>query len=482
MLSDTNSVLDAEQALLGCALADPQRFPDVRHLQPEFFQEPVRGQVWKTIKEIDSEGLTPDSIMVADRLASCAGFQELGGAVYLAELIDKCGNVCLAKQHAQLVQEAHARRAVDGVLRKALGALQERRQAVSPLIRALREQLGGLERLASPTGVRPNAAIRADELQVKEFPPQRWLVPDLIPFGLTLLAGPPKVGKSWMALGLVNAVSTGADVLGRAAGAEGDVLYCALEDNQTRLRERMTAMCGPATWPSRLTFWTDMQKLDEGGLEALEGWVAEQQSPTLIVIDILGRVRRPARPAESVYAYDYESLTPLKRLADQTGVAIVVVHHTRKQEAGDALQEVSGSNGLTGAADSTLILSRRPEGAALYGRGRDLPEFDLALELDESSCRWRSLGDRADVHRSAARRRIVEAVEHLGEAGPAKIAAYAGRKEGTVRAMLGKMTTSGELQKRGRGKYRLGPAICPVNIANDDNMGDHPEAAPAASA
>jgi len=73
-------------------------------------------------------------------------------------------------------------------------------------------------------------AITAAELQTKQFPPLRFVVPDLIPEGLTLLAGKPKVGKSWMVLDIAIAVASGRYTLGNLKPEQGDVLYLALED------------------------------------------------------------------------------------------------------------------------------------------------------------------------------------------------------------------------------------------------------------
>ena len=65
------------------------------------------------------------------------------------------------------------------------------------------------------------------------------MVPPLIPEGVTILAGKPKVGKSWFALDLALALAGGRYVLGDIHLMDGNVLYAALEDNERRLRSRV---------------------------------------------------------------------------------------------------------------------------------------------------------------------------------------------------------------------------------------------------
>jgi hypothetical protein len=323
--------------------------------------------------------------------------------------------------------------------------------------------------------VRKPVSIRANELQKMTFPPVEWVIDGLLPLGLTLLAGKPKIGKSWFGLGASTAVAKGAPMLG-CPNAGGDVLYCALEDSQRRLQRRMTRVCADGDWPSRLTFWTHMPRLNEGGLEALEDWIASAPNPKLIVIDVLGAVRRERKGAEPVYDYDYESVAPLKRLADQHDLGIVVVHHTRKQMAEDALEEVSGSNGLTGAADTIFNLARRAEGMVLYGRGRDTPVIELVIQFDEQAGVWRRVGERADVGRSAQRTAILAALEEQEEPlSPKEIAEASGVGSESLRQLLGKMVGNGEVRKTGRGLYMRAPTEV-VHITHNDNNVEAEEA------
>lgn len=308
----------------------------------------------------------------------------------------------------------------------------------------------------------------ATDLWDMSFPPVVWTVPDYITPGLTLLVGAPKLGKSWLALDLCNAVSRGGYTLGDRHCQKGAVLYAALEDNPRRLKDRLHKVCASKPDPA-FAVWTEMRLLDQGGEDDLRRWIEGATDPRLIVIDVLNKVRATPLKGEAPYAYDYRSVTPLKALADEYGLAIVVVHHTRKADAGDRLEKVSGTNGLTGAADTTIILDRDGEGVTLSGRGRDIAEFETALEFDRETCRWRVLGDAREVRVSDERRAILDALQGEGTPqGPSAIAGVSGQSVQSVRYLLHQMARAGEVQKVGYGKY-LHPDITPPNTPNSPN-------------
>src|SRR5262249_38352115 len=127
-----------------------------------------------------------------------------------------------------------------------------------------RVQFNALVEAAKPWKARPadpsqnrdvgQKVITAKELSAMRFAPIKYVVPGIIVEGLTLLAAKPKMGKSWMMLHAAVAVSRGGFTLGEIHCAEGDVLYCALEDNPRRLQSRMTKLFGMQEWPARLSF------------------------------------------------------------------------------------------------------------------------------------------------------------------------------------------------------------------------------------
>lgn len=325
-----------------------------------------------------------------------------------------------------------------------------------------------------PLAAKPPApvAITAAQLMATTFKPVAWVVNDLIPDGLTMLAGKPKLGKSWLMLDVALAVARGGYVLDQKC-AQGDVLYAALEDNQRRLKGRLARLCQLASPPERLTFWTEMLGLEDGGLEQLRDWICGVTNPRLIVIDVFSRVRRQKGNSEGLYDADYLAASPLKKLADETGVGIVIVHHLRKMAAdSDPLDMVSGSTGLTGAMDTILVLNRGSDGVTLYGRGRDIEEIEKAVLFDRAACRWSMLGNASEVRISDERRAILDALKAEAEPmTPATLANVTGAgSSGNVRRLLFSMARDGEVVKIGRGKYAL-PDLYPPNIGNKVTMG-----------
>ncbi|MBL8658705.1 MAG: AAA family ATPase [Rhodospirillales bacterium] len=315
----------------------------------------------------------------------------------------------------------------------------------------------------------PASGESAANLLAMTFPPIRYTVERYVVEGLTLLGGRPKVGKSWLALDFAVAVATGGFALGSIRCEQGDVLYLALEDNRRRLQTRLQSVIGdsPPAGLDRLTFRTEAERLDGGLIDALEAWRGRVPDARLVIIDVLAKVRPQRKGGEGVYEHDYRSVESLQQWAIKHGVAVLVVHHVRKAEAEDPLEMLSGSNGLTGAADTVLVLARTSQGLTLYGRGRDIEEVETAVSRDDGA--WHILGDAEEVRKSDERRAILHVLRESGEPmGPAEIASATGMKDGNVRFLLNKLVKAGDVRREGYGRYSIPPA----NTANTANASD----------
>jgi hypothetical protein len=263
-------------------------------------------------------------------------------------------------------------------------------------------------------GIAPSGIVTAGELMRRKREPLRFVVPRLIPEGTTLLAGAPKVGKSWLALQVGLAVAGGGDVLGHPVTDPGKVLYLALEDGERRLADRIGSLGGlRGDAGENLLTVTSWQPLDEGGLDLLRAY-ADGEQPRAILIDVLQQLRTPgARRGENAYERDYRALAKLRRLAaDRPGLAVVAVHHFRKGESEDFVDAVSGSYGLTGVVDTVIGLKRTrgKPGGALQVTGRDVEDLDWVLSFD--GARWSYVSDGEEVETDADRA-TVEALEFL---------------------------------------------------------------------
>lgn len=258
----------------------------------------------------------------------------------------------------------------------------------------LREMAAEMAR-EKPKPTRPKfpQAMSAKEIRMTDFRPPRWAVEELVGEGLTLLCGDPKRGKSWMALGLAISVASGARALCRLRTTKGEVAYIALEDSFPRLKERLAKVLGESPAPEDLHFFCEWPSMSQGGLQLLEQWLEEHPEAILVVIDTLQRFRGVPR-GDGSYANDYSELSALKRLADKFRVSFLVVHHTRKGVSEDPFHRVSGTQGITGSADTSLVLDRQhgKDTAQLYVTGRDVLEVTHDLVWDWTRCTW-SIGE-----------------------------------------------------------------------------------------
>lgn len=224
----------------------------------------------------------------------------------------------------------------------------------------------------------------AQWLLEQPFDEPAWVVEEMLPVGLHLLVGPPKIGKSWLVLGLGLAVSLGKPFWGFAT-RQGAVLYLCLEDTFSRVQKRLWTITDEA---NDSLFFANVAETIAGGLaDQLVDFHADHGDLRLVIIDTLQMVRAPS--GESLYASDYGDLSKLKRVADDCGIAIVVIHHTRKMGDSDALNTVSGTTGITGCADSTLVLHRQARGsgdATITITGRDIEFQELRIRFKD--CRW----------------------------------------------------------------------------------------------
>jgi hypothetical protein len=298
----------------------------------------------------------------------------------------------------------------------------------------------------------------AAELQGKQFSPVHYVVGGYIAEGCSILAGKPKIGKSWIMLDVGLAVAAGSKVLG-ADAEQGDVLYLALEDNERRLKTRIQKILGPfVAWPAAFTFATEWRRAEEG-LADIRAWLKTAARPRLIVVDVLARFRAPTG-SQNAYDADYAAIAGLQAISSEFRVAVVVVHHLRKSAAdSDPFDKVSGTLGLSGAADAVLILDRSGQGVTLYGRGRDIEEIETAVEFDKVTCRWRVLGAASEVRRSGERKRIIDAIKEAGAPmSRSEIVVATGMQSNAADQLLYKMVRAGELRKSGRGVYQLAAA------------------------
>jgi hypothetical protein len=236
------------------------------------------------------------------------------------------------------------------------------------------------------------------------------------------------------------------------------VLYLALEDTPRRLQSRMGKLLDGRRAPCGLTIATQCPPIPEGGAAAISGWLDRNPAARLVVIDVFAKVRgRVPAGVNSAYDADYAAVSPIKSVADKYGVAVVLVHHVRKGASEDFVETNSGTNGLAGAADATLVL-RRPRGEAdgiLYITGRDVDESEHALRFNGDNGAWTLLdGPAVDYAMSGNRAAIMRHVRANPGCAPKAIAEAIGIGYETVKKTCQRMSADGQLSADANGRYR----------------------------
>ena len=336
----------------------------------------------------------------------------------------------------------------------------------APFLRPVHDDDG--DQAAVPARLRTHWT--ADELMAMEFVPPVWAVPGIICEGVSLLCGPPKVGKSWASLGLGLAVAAGGRAFEKIPVESGPVLYLALEDTPRRLQARMRKILRDRPAPSTLTLATACPQIGQGGDEAIAGWLDRHQGARMVIIDVFAKIRGAAPVGASAYEADYAAVGAVKRLADAYAVPFVLVHHVRKAGSEDFLTEVSGTNGIAGAADATLVL-KRARGQAdgvLYVTGRDVDEAEYALSFNPASGAWSLLDGPADEHQTTdTRAAILRYLRANPGSGPRAIAQGTGLGESNVKKTCRRMADEGLLATDAASRYSIPdqplPGMSPVS-------------------
>jgi len=236
----------------------------------------------------------------------------------------------------------------------------------------------------------PNSlyTISMTELYQNTYKSRSAIIEGVLYPGTYLLAGAPKIGKSFLVAQLAYHVSTGKELWGYQV-RQGTVLYLALEDEHRRLQERMYRMFGTDS-SEKLFFATCAKQIGNGLEDQLKKFMKEHPDTKLVILDTLQKIREVGNEKNS-YAKDYEIIGKLKQITDESGCCFLLVHHTRKQQADDKFDMISGTNGLLGSADGAFMLvkeKRTDQTATLDVSGRDQKDQRIYLTRDNERLIW----------------------------------------------------------------------------------------------
>ncbi len=423
------------------------------------FHDDAHAHIYAAIKQTAHEGKTPDAPAVYATLSDKGLFQKSQQA--FAEVLKTSPTVNHRDVIVRLKNLADKQR---------LYTYTERiqQQLINPSITA--EAIAAEMSTETPRPKpRTLEAFTAADLMRMDFPDVQWVVDNVLPVGCCLMVGAPKVGKSWLALDLCLTFASGGLMLGGTQVQAGEALYVSLEDTPRRLHSRIRKQgASPTDKAHFVTAWPQ----GEAGIAALHSWMKQHPTTKMIIVDTLARFWGGGD------LNDYsQALTPVARLkdiADTYGIAVIIIHHARKNEtSSDFMNMTLGSQALNGTADATLILTKKRntgEGK-LSLTGRDVADREIALRFNTDNCRWESLGEAAQVAESGARQEIIDLLRESGEAlSPKEIAESLGKNGNTTRVILSRMLKSGLIEKLEiSGRYRAVNAVNSVNAVNAVN-------------
>jgi hypothetical protein len=288
-------------------------------------------------------------------------------------------------------------------------------------------------------------------------PEPKWIVPGYIPEGLTVLAGNSKIGKSYMCLDIAAAVASGASCLAAPVCELGDVLYVAAEDRVDRILARLTSWNpDKSTWPLAHLKFLSSPMLRPASEQSAE-WAETAANPRLLILDTLARTIPDTDSRKGPYDREVERMSKVQDFASKYGIGVLVVTHTNQakvEEGQDWMLRVSGTTGIIGTADTTMLLDAQrgsPDGM-LHVTGRDIQDrSDVLRRVGE----WWQVFDGASIGALGDRSvQIMDwACSQPAPVGPQDVSTALDIPVATINTYLGRLVRSGKLQRYGRGKY-----------------------------
>ena len=445
---------EAEEAVVGAVLMAPDVLQDrkVFGLESNYFFTTRLGSIWNVAKKLHAQGKAVDQLTIAAALGD-KKLKRIGGHAYLTKLVNSTPSSFNVGTYADIIGGYAARRAVYDMSAKLGGSVFADRSPESMLTDA-EAQLAGLREGFFASEDPALGVISADDLLDMEFPEPVWAVPDILPIGLSILAGKSKVGKSWMALQIALAVGSGGMVFDRKV-EKGKVLYLALEDSPRRLKARMRKL----NWPRGVSvdfipmgeFQDSIGYLENGGGQRLARRI-KAESYRVVWIDTLSRaISAKQNEVEAMTA----ALAPLHEIAHETESLVAFNDHHRKVSAEnpDAVLDILGSTGKSAVPDTVLGLykQRGVRGGKLQLVGRDVEEKTLQLFFDKQTGCWQLEGEEEGdgLQMTEARRELLDAVRELGPSTCSMVAKATGKDRGNTYRQLQDLTNAGYLKQGG---------------------------------
>lgn len=240
----------------------------------------------------------------------------------------------------------------------------------------------------------PLGVIDGISLMEMEFSPPVVIVKNLFHTGLSVIAGPPKEGKSWWCLNLSLSVATGTEIIGFETN-KCEVLYLSFESKQEELQHRLNIMLQGDPMPNGVHFCTDIKTLDNGLLEFLQDTLNQYPKIKLIIIDTLQFIRSSKTGGGTLYQKEYREMSILKGFADKNNVCILAVHHLKNTPTKDVFAKMYGSNAIRGATNTNIVMIKDDDTSNVHFHveSRDVENTIKIIQMNNENCKWEVVSD-----------------------------------------------------------------------------------------
>lgn len=439
-----------EDAFLGACLVDAAVFIE-SHLAVTDFATVDHQLIYKAIATVHADTGKTDPLLVAEQLKKEGELNRVGGHDAIYHLQAVTVETENASWYAREIKSLATKRRICELANKAIQNAQDAETDPENVVASLELDLNQLEfeqeKLESYT---------VAKLAKMEIDPVKWFIPDFLPTGLTILAGPPKIGKSFFCWNIALAIACGGIAFSSIDLEQShNVTYLSLEDPPALLKDRLE-LISPDEQPNNLHIIHDLKskRLDAVGLKMIEAHLDETKSE-LLVVDTWKHVAPRIESKGTSYDVDYEALIPIHQFAHRRNMGIILVTHTRKAvDMDNVFNQIQGSVGMQASCDTLMMISHDAGSKTLHLSGRRIQSAQYALTISDGI--WQLQGDAIDYKRSELSQEILE---HLKEAGKYGLSAgdlvdLTGKTDGTVRSALRRMATKGQIiQPRKRGDY-----------------------------
>ena len=446
----------AEEYILGCCLVEYTALENTRSvLTPNDFMTVDNRLTFEALLKIADEYGKSDTILVADELKKSGDLNRAGGTERLYDLQAVIVDTLEIDSTLKVVKDYARRREYVTLGSNLMHKAKDYTVDLESIANELFEQSQELS-----TDKNKNIQIRKTaDLAEMDFEPIQWIIPDLIPTGLTVLAGASKIGKSFLCWNLAFAVAMQGRALSIDIETQRNVLYLALDDSERQLKSRHRYILDGDSHPQNVFYISDEYqiKLNDRGIHQLEKMIDETEAE-LVIVDTLAQVKPETKNSHGKTAYDidYNALIPIRQFANRKNIGIILVTHTRKGvDLDNPFNEIQGSTGIQAGCDTLLMLKRDSDkGITLSATGRTVMNKEWVVELKEGGI-WDIVGETDDLTDSEAYNDVIKVLlDAEGEPLTAvEIAERLESKKDTISKRLRRMLDENKVIKVGHGKY-----------------------------